>query len=178
MHIATILDLDWLSRTSTKNILESAFGRDKLMFLLKLVVPLIIITSVLQYLYNWYNTYIEPIYFIWFMVGSLIFDWVTGTLPAWKTNKWETRKALKIIPILFIHLFVIVFLQSLAIRIEKVTEVPELSSTLIGLVTGGTLFVIFVSLVSGLSNAARAGWMKGKVAEYFINKIDRNKLNK
>lgn len=117
-----------------------------------------------------------PMHLIW--IGFvLLLDWGTKGYVEWKKKNYQTRLALRIIPIAIFHVFMIIALHGGGLMIK---DMPGLSSgaTVYDVFKHSVMFLVFIlNFGSAVSNAVKGGLLKHKVATYIASHIDNYKMN-
>lgn len=112
------------------------------------------------------DNYIYDPYLSYFMlIGIIISDHFTGMYLAFKGNRFETRKALRIFWTLLSHTGLLMFSNNLA----------EGDQTLSWLDDGIFVPLCLVNLLSLIKNLSLLGWIKKDFANFLYRKIDTYK---
>lgn len=111
-----------------------------------------------HWIYDPYTTYLA-------IVGLIFADHVTGMAIAWKHDKFETRKALRVFWTICSHTGLLMF----------ATTIARDNQTLFWLDEGLVIPIVLVNLLSLLKNLALLGFVKHEVAGLLYRKIDAYK---
>ncbi|RMH17333.1 MAG: hypothetical protein D6698_08475 [Gammaproteobacteria bacterium] len=160
-----------------KEFLNTAFGVQ----LKKLLLTVTLIATFFIISLNFFRAEIEeyiyaPATSLYILLIVVSLDWVTAAIPALKRREFSTRKAQRIIPVLTTH----TLLLSLIWHAEK-TLLNEFNSMVVieayrTLRIGLTNYIFFIYLLSALTNASKAGWIKWNIVKYLSDRIDSHKL--
>ena len=99
------------------------------------------------------------------LIGLIIFDHITGVSLAFKNNRFETRKALRIIWTLLSHTALLLLSNQLS----------KGSASLFWLNEAVFVPLVLVNLLSLVKNLSLLGFIKKGFTEFFYKKIDAYK---
>lgn len=99
------------------------------------------------------------------IIGVCFFDWVLGSVLAFKRGKWESRRAVKV--------FVYVLVYSTLLLI--LAQIEEAFVTTVWIVEGVMMPIILIQLVSVLKNMNKLGLISNELLKQFLDKIEKNK---
>lgn len=99
------------------------------------------------------------------LIALICADHVTGVSLAWRHNRFETKKALRIFWTVLSHTGLLVF----------ATNLSKGSNALFWLNEGVFVPLVIVNLLSLIKNLSLLGWIKRGLADFFYRKIDAYK---
>lgn len=106
------------------------------------------------------------------VVVVLCLDWLAAVGFAWQKGQFQTRLAVRIVPVLMSHILLMVLLHAISNYIRD-TPVFASASLPFDIIKRGAVFLILVTNgLSALSNAGRAGWIKSSIVRYITDKVD------
>lgn len=134
----------------------------KPMAMLFILIPTITASFVISYVYNVSMTYWDQYVALG---GAILMDGVFGIISGTKKEGFQTRKALKNVKELAV--WFIVF-TSLLLTEKAFPVVSWLSETII-------VPVVIFMIISALKNASKAGFIRAKLLNQILEKIDTHK---
>lgn len=134
----------------------------KPMIMLFILIPTITVSFILSYVYNVSMTYWDQYLALG---GAILMDGVFGIISGTKKEGFQTRKALKNVKELSV--WFIVF-TSLLLTEKAFPAIGWLSETIV-------IPVIIFMIISALKNASKAGFIRAKLLNEILEKIDTHK---
>ena len=108
------------------------------------------------------NWIFDPAVSYYFLIGLIVSDHLAGVTIAFKNNKFETKKSLRILWTLLAHTALLSFSTNLAKGSDAIYWLNE------------AIFVpvCLVNMISLMKNLALLGLIKNDVADFFYRKVD------
>jgi len=114
------------------------------------------------------NWIVYPAASYYALIVLILADYATGIVIAFKNNKFETRKAIRVFWTLISHTALLYFSMQLS----------KASAALFWLNEGVFVPLVLVNLLSLIKNLSLLGYIKAGFAEFFYKKIDAYKNQK
>lgn len=108
------------------------------------------------------NWIFDPAVSYYFLLGLIACDHITGTSLAFRHNRWETRKAMRIFYTLVAHTALLVF----------ATNLSRGSIALYWLNEGVFVPLVLVNMLSFVKNLSLMGLVNRQFARFFYQKVD------
>ena len=168
-----------LNEMGFKDITEfmvTAFGLYYKKLLIGSSLVLSIFSFVLAQLDVWVNQVLySPSVTLYTLLGVIVLDWMSATIPAIIKKEFETNKAKRLFPVAVAHilLLAIIFHAETSV-IAPAGETAKSAYHLFRL--GLTHYIFFV--YSAVSNAGRHGYINVKIVRFITDYVDRHKQQK
>lgn len=153
-----------------KDFINTIFGSETLItkvLLSGLIVGISLIAGVEKFIWS-------PFWTLIFYIIVLTADFVAGTILGMRREGFQTAKAQRLPAILVTHLFLLGSFHNLP-KLNNALGVAAIDPFFLTFSHIFYWYVLLVNLASFVRNAAALGWIKGKIAHWIIDNIDKHK---